>query len=252
MTQLTKSDVLKIINRYIGVVGGYLGDFSYRTHAEFYPEYCEINDIDPNLIEGTTRERFIHILLRENSKRQAQIVKGVIERFPVEAINAPATRTIELKTELQKLIEKLESAAPVKSPDLKTTFETVEFAINDAETLLETKGPIHAVDRIHTALLGYLEAVCDNAAISYTKEDTLASIFQKIRKTHPVFLIIAHKNPEADKIFNSIMVIFDALSPVRNNASLAHPNKQLIEEPEAMLVINVTRSLLHYFNAKIG
>ena len=54
---LTPQEVMKIVNRYIGVAGGYLGDFSYRTHAEFYPEYCDL-DIDPNNYAGTTRERF--------------------------------------------------------------------------------------------------------------------------------------------------------------------------------------------------
>jgi hypothetical protein len=31
---LTPREVMKVVNRYIGVSGGYLGDFSYRTHAE--------------------------------------------------------------------------------------------------------------------------------------------------------------------------------------------------------------------------
>ena len=37
--ELTSREVTRIVNRYIGVSGGYLGDFSYRTHADFYPEY---------------------------------------------------------------------------------------------------------------------------------------------------------------------------------------------------------------------
>ncbi len=61
MVSLTNPKIMKIVNRYIGVVNGYLGNFSYRTHAEFYPEYCEL-DIDPNQYKGTTRERFIEIL----------------------------------------------------------------------------------------------------------------------------------------------------------------------------------------------
>ena len=43
---LSKREIMIVVNRYIGVEGGYLGDFSYRTHAEFYPLYCEL-DIDP-------------------------------------------------------------------------------------------------------------------------------------------------------------------------------------------------------------
>jgi hypothetical protein len=56
---LTNGEVMQVVNRYIGVSGGYLGDFSYRTHAEFYPEYCEL-EIDPYEYEGTVyRDPFI-------------------------------------------------------------------------------------------------------------------------------------------------------------------------------------------------
>jgi hypothetical protein len=41
-----------------------------------------------------------------------------------------------------------------------------------------------------------------------------------------------------------------SLNPIRNNASVAHPNEELLNKEEAMLVINVTRTLLHYLDAK--
>ncbi len=50
---LISQEVMKIVNRYIGVSGGYLGDFSYSTYTDFYPEYCDL-DINPNQLEGTT------------------------------------------------------------------------------------------------------------------------------------------------------------------------------------------------------
>jgi hypothetical protein len=37
---------------------------------------------------------------------------------------------------------------------------------------------------------------------------------------------------------------------LRNQASVAHPNVDLLAEPEAMLFINSVRCLLHYLNAK--
>lgn len=39
---------------------------------------------------------------------------------------------------------------------------------------------------------------------------------------------------------------------IRNHASVAHPIEELLEEPEPMLVINITRSILHYLDAKLG
>jgi hypothetical protein len=44
--------------------------------------------------------------------------------------------------------------------------------------------------------------------------------------------------------------ILDALNPVRNNASMAHPTSALIGEAEAVLVINTVRTLLTYLEAK--
>jgi len=46
--------------------------------------------------------------------------------------------------------------------------------------------------------------------------------------------------------------ILDALNPVRNNASVAHPNQDLLGRDEAQLIINVGRSLLSYLDAQLG
>jgi hypothetical protein len=35
---MTGQEIVRLVNKYIGVsTDGYLGDFSYRTHKEFYP-----------------------------------------------------------------------------------------------------------------------------------------------------------------------------------------------------------------------
>lgn len=54
MGGLSKKGIYFVVNHYIGVTGGYLGDFSYQTHSEFYGEYCDL-DIDPFVYDGTTR-----------------------------------------------------------------------------------------------------------------------------------------------------------------------------------------------------
>ena len=46
--------------------------------------------------------------------------------------------------------------------------------------------------------------------------------------------------------------ILDALNPVRNRASVAHPNPSLLEQHEAMLVVNSTRTILHYLDSKLS
>lgn len=43
----------------------------------------------------------------------------------------------------------------------ETPCEIVEKALKDAEVLLTNSGPVSAVDRVHTAMHGYLKSVLD-------------------------------------------------------------------------------------------
>lgn len=80
--RLTRPEIYRLVNEYIEVHSGYLGDFSYNTHADFYPQYCDL-DIDPYEYEGTTRERFIEIISTASGIVQARIVAGVLSKYPV-------------------------------------------------------------------------------------------------------------------------------------------------------------------------
>lgn len=44
----------------------------------------------------------------------------------------------------------------------------------------------------------------------------------------------------------------EVLNPIRNSESQAHPPEKLLDTLEAMLVINVTRTILCYINAMFG
>jgi hypothetical protein len=77
---LKQSEISKLVYKYIGVSGGYLADFSYRSHHEFYVELDL--DIEPYKYDGTTRERFIEILSESAPHVQARILEGVLARFP--------------------------------------------------------------------------------------------------------------------------------------------------------------------------
>jgi len=251
MAGLSNPDIMKIVNRYIGVTGGYLGDFSYRSHADFYPEYCDLN-INPDQYEGTTRVKFIEVLKNASPESQAKIVRGVLERFPINTENRPSTRTQEVFDDLVEMAKRLENASPIATPDPKTTSTIVERAINDVETLILSSGAISGVDRIHTALHGYLQAVCDREKIAYAKDDSMTKLFKLLRQSHPALQNIGSRSQDIERVFQSFASILDALNPIRNNASVAHPNNNLLEKDEAMLVINVARTLLHYLDAKFG
>ena len=85
MDGLTALEIVHFINKYIGVsADGYLADFSYRTHKEFYPLFCNL-DIDPQPMEGSTRARFQEILRTSTPDVQAKIIRGILTKYPPAA-----------------------------------------------------------------------------------------------------------------------------------------------------------------------
>jgi TIR domain-containing protein len=99
---LKQTEINKVIYKYIGVSGGYLGDFSYRSHFEFYVDLDL--EIDPNKHVGTTRQRFTEILSESSPQVQSRILEGILARFPV---GGNPLRTAERAAEIQSWIERL-------------------------------------------------------------------------------------------------------------------------------------------------
>jgi hypothetical protein len=56
---------------------------------------------------------------------------------------------------------------------------------------------------------------------------------------------------EITRVLNSMGNVLDALNPIRNRASVAHPNTELLDEPEALLAINAGRTIFAYVDAKL-
>ena len=248
MCRLTNLEIVKLIRRYIGVsANGYLGDFSYQSHADFYPEYCNL-DINPNDLDGSTRKRFSQILGDAAPRDQAKILRGVLERFPAENNEV----RLQMHDEVLQWIQRLESGAPVAQLPLQTTSEAVERAIADAEALIQSTGASSSVDRLHTALHAYMIAVCSKAGIATPDEANLTSLFKLVRERHTAFQDLGPRPTDVTQVLRSCATILDVLGPVRNRASGAHPNPAVLPPAEAMLVVNVTRTLLRYLDSKLS
>ena len=238
--------IKKLVQKYIGVEGGYLGDFSYRSHAEFYTD-LEL-DIDPNKYSGTTRERFMQILSQSTPDIQATILDGILSRF---AVGSNEKRTPALADEIRGWAVSLRSGA-VPHPKPANTTDTVRRALADAEYLLQKNGPASAVDRVHTALHGYQLGLCSDERISLPPDASLTQVFKALRKSHPAFSSPSHRSQDLEKILNALASILDAMNPIRNQASVAHPNEVLLDDAEARLVLNASSTLFHYLESKIN
>jgi hypothetical protein len=140
---------------------------------------------------------------------------------------------------------------PVSAPVLEITSESVERALADAEHLISSRGATSGVDRVHTALHAYLRTVANKAGIIVASDADVTVLFKAIREQHPSFTQIGPRSEDIKHILRSLAATVDVLNPIRNRASGAHPNENVLDEPEAMLVINAIRTLLHYLNSKI-
>lgn len=246
---LSRGEIDRIVHRYIGVDAGYLGDFSYATHARFYPDYCDIDSVDPYSMEGTTRERFIAILSGLPPVDQARVLRGVLDRFPVD--EGPPSRNAELRDQMLAWADRC-AGHVVDSGTPATTSAAVTAALADAEALIRQSGASSGVDRLHTALHGHLLALCDAASIDHPDDASSQALLKLLRRHHPALQEVGPRPQEIATVLNACGTILDALRPIRNRASLAHPNEQLLPAPEAALIINVTRTVLHYLDTKLA
>jgi hypothetical protein len=140
---------------------------------------------------------------------------------------------------------------PVAPPVLQITSDVVEHALTDAEHLIHSRGAVSGIDRAHTAFHAYLQAVCKCSSIMAPEDASLTQLFKLIREQHPALQDIGPRAEAIGRIVRAASAILDALNPLRNRASLAHPNEELLDDPEAMLVINSIRTLLHYLDQKL-
>jgi hypothetical protein len=145
-----------------------------------------------------------------------------------------------------------EGTASVPSPSLRISSRTVEDALAQAETLIKSHGPSSGLDRVHTALHGYLEAACKDRDIEFSEDASIMTLFSLLREKHPSLILVDADEPLALKILRSLSKIIDAIDSVRNEHSLAHPNDALFQEAEAVLMINSVRTLLQYLDAKLN
>ncbi len=137
-----------------------------------------------------------------------------------------------------------------KPLELKISNEVIERAIADVEVLILSRGAVSGVDRIHTALHGYLRAICIRENIVYSKDDSIVKLFKLLRQQHPK-LQSTDRTQDIDRLLQSFAGILDSLNPIRNHASMAHPNENVLERNEALLFINVVRTLLRYIDEKL-
>jgi HEPN domain-containing protein len=144
-----------------------------------------------------------------------------------------------------------DSALSVAPPSPKITSESVDSALADAELLARSRGPSSAVDRAHTAVHAYLRAALARTGQVPAPRSSATELIKQLRERDPRLRALVDGGEEAKRIVMALTSIIDAAGTLRNNSSAAHPSASILQRPEAMLVINAAKSLIHYLDAKL-
>ena len=226
--------------------------------AKGYRKAAAILESTPfELREGTNgfNDEFCILYYHAQLKQYVTIAEEYEKREVKLAYQDIAEAVIEIPHYLRFIVVDLDTNSKVEvvsvaSPSLEISSDSVQRALADAEQLIHARGAASGVDRVHTAFHGYLRAVATKAAITFPEDSSMTNLFKLLRAKHPALVFREPRATDIDRVLKSMASIIDSLNPVRNRASGAHPNELVLEEPEAMLIINSVNTLLHYLDAR--
>ncbi len=248
---LTNRDIMRVVSAYIGVSAGYLGDFSYASLREFYPLHCDL-DINPDSFPRNHADA-LHPFPGDRWPPRPSQDPGwcpvLLSRCPPGQMG----RTEKMADEIRGMISRLRSRSGAAHTKVVTsiTSATLDHCWRDLDALLSSTGATSAVDRIHTALHAYLHAACDEAAIVVSGDPTVQDLMKAIIKGHPRFKVDGPRPDDIEGVVRALSTMLHHLNPLRNLASLAHPNDALLPEAEAALIVGLVKVLIAYLDAKL-
>lgn len=133
-----------------------------------------------------------------------------------------------------------------------TSSPLVRLALKDAEVLIASGRISSAVDRVHTAIHGYMQHLCKQAGVLSAEGAKFTELYKLVRSRHPAFTRKEACEVQMDSIMKALASVLDTINYIRNNMSLAHPNEVLLKESEAKLAINASSAILHYMSQRVA
>lgn len=244
-----------VVYEWIGVEQGQLLEFTHSQLTSFFQRYADLPESHPGVLNdagplegyGTPkRERFIQALDHGSPLQQAAILRGILQRLPVD----PAKdRSQEKADKIHGWIQELEQKIRVGDVEVDDSTTPIPDVANEALRVARehmAQGDHHlALDRVHTALHGCVKRLVQETGFDTEKNDKLRDQFGAVRKNHPAFRI-EHGDRAAGDVLQGIARTLDGLNAARNKHTLVHPNDDLLAGPEARLMCNAGITVLQY------
>lgn len=205
--------------------------------------------------EQRYRERHLHIIeLAQKAGFNYPIPFNSLVDWWVEIRNTPgyAARTSQTNQMFESILQPIrESAEEIQAysvdfSSISRRTQAINQSINDAQVLMREGSFSSAVDRIHTAFHAYLRDLLDLHGVTHSEGDTLQQLYSKLHKCYE-----SEIKPQevADLIKTAVRSgsgIVSSINDIRNRHTVSHPNSNLIQQREAILVISMVKCIVDY------
>ena len=229
------------LEKLFGMESGYVLDFSNRTFREFIIDAVrkDIEDEKYQYASGSKANR-----LRQFWKVESNYTVGLLTNAMAEyALTLPnpekglaaAALTIAKRLMGSGNVEDLDAIVPI------TDDRAFEGLAKAARESIDNNEPEAGIDRLHTFLVKYVRARCQQRGIATDRKKPLHSIFGEYRKALKAEGLI--ESDMTDRILKSCISTLEAFNDVRNNKSYAHDNSVLTFD-EALYIYSHVCSLV--------
>jgi hypothetical protein len=246
MSDLTRQERIRL-ERLLQMDSGYVLNFSNRTFGDFVVDVTGRDPYDARYDEwGTSKaNRLRAFWSTESNFIVAKLLNALIDHEEKDFRGKDGA----LRNECRQIAARLAGAVSVCEVEALATaaaepdFETLAQQVMDA---IEKNQPEAGLDRLHTFVLKFVRARCEEHGLSTDREKPLHSIFgeyvKKLREEGHL------ESPMTDRILRSTISVLQEFNHVRNEQSLAHDNKVLNYE-ESRLIFNNLTSLIRFLQA---
>jgi hypothetical protein len=225
-------------------------DFSDHAFSEFFRSKLAVDIDDPRLsINGTSQGRRLSTFLQsESGSTVARALRAIWEYWDV--IDGPfdwQDPEVRLQREsFFRIVRMAESLAGIVTHHIErlTQNETLDEFVSAIERDMREAKPAVVLDHLHKHCMSRFAHVLDQMAIPFDHNDPLHS---RVERYITALEQDGHIHPTSLRVMRSFINIFDSLTTVVNNESLAK-DTTLADKIEARLIFDSLVAILRFMN----
>jgi len=234
--------------KIFGMSSGYVLNFTNRTFEEFILDSTgkSIYDGMYDNGSGSKANRLRAFWTTEPNYVVAKLLRDLlsyVEELGVKQGEEPLVESC------LRAVNRLSQTMPVPEIEaISPNRPDKDFAIlaKSVRDSIERNEPESGLDRLHAFVIMYMRVLCEGHGITWDKEKPLHSLLGEYAKC---LKEKGHIESEmTERILKSSISILESFNRVRNDHSLAHPNK-ILNYDESLLIFNHVASVIRFIEA---